>query len=190
MNKPKFFQTKYSRKLEDLFFLRQDAILTEEYHRMEAMKETKEALARVSGISNDAILETLVQMNIRPEVLASLALIPLIEVAWADGSVDEREKVAILDAAAKTFFAKDSIDFALLKQWMEHRPSRELLDAWTHYIQGLCETLTSEQKNNLKHELIGHARQIAQAAGGFLGFGSKISDAEHRVLDRLESMFE
>ncbi|MEN6307974.1 MAG: hypothetical protein ABFD91_09490, partial [Anaerohalosphaeraceae bacterium] len=76
------------------------------------------------------------------------------------------------------------------RQWLQHRPSQELLNAWMHYIQGLCETLTAAQKKNLKNELVGHARQIAQAAGGFLGLGNKISEAERCVLERLESVFE
>jgi hypothetical protein len=190
MKKQILFQTKYSKKLEDLFFLKQDAILMEEFHRMEQMKETKESLAKVSGITNDEILQKFVDLDIRPDIMASLALIPLIEAAWADGSVDEKEKAAVLEAAAKSFFAKDSIDFKLLSQWLEHRPPHSLLDAWTHYIEGLCEKLTAAQKSILKNELIGHARQIAQAAGGFLGLGNKISDEERRVLDYLESAFD
>lgn len=190
MEKQGKFRTQYSKKLEDFFFLKQDAILMEEFHRMEQMKETKESLAKVSGITNDEILQKFVDLDIRPEIVASLALIPLIDVAWADGKIDEKEKAAVLDAAAKSFFAKDSIDFKLLSQWLEHRPSSSLLDAWTHYIKGLCEMLTAAQKAILKNELIGHARQIAQAAGGFLGLGSKISESERRTLEYLESVFD
>ncbi len=190
MKKLGFFSAKGRKTLEDLFFLKQDAILMEEFHRMEQMKETKESLAKVSGIKNDEVLQKLVDLDIRPDVAASLALVPLIEVAWADGCIEAKEKSAILDAAAHSFFAKDSIDYKLLTQWLEHRPSGNLLDAWTHYIQGLCEKLTTSQKTLLKNELIGHARQIAQAAGGFLGLGNKISDEERRILDYLESAFD
>lgn len=184
------FQSKYSKTLEDQFFYKQDQILMEQFHRMQQMKETKASLARVSGITNDKILEKFVELDIRPEIAASLAMVPLVEVAWADGKVDQEEKAAVLKAAAESLFGKNSIDFKLLAQWLDHRPPRKLLDAWTHYVQGLCEQLTAVEKKKLKKEWIGHARQIAQAAGGFLGLGSKISKSERRVLDYLESAFE
>jgi hypothetical protein len=190
MTKQGEFESNYSQTLVDLFFREQDAILMEEYHRLAKMKETKAALSKVSGIANDKILQKLVDLVIRPELAASLAMVPLIEVAWADGRVDEKEKAAVLAAAAQSYFAKNSVDYHLLEQWLEHRPPRRLLDAWTHYIQGLCETLTAAEKAVLKRELVGHARQIAKAAGGFMGLGSKISEAEQRTLDTLESVFD
>jgi len=183
------FQSKYGKKLEDMFFHKQDQVLVEQFHRMQEMKETKESLAKVSGIANDQILERLVELDVRPEIAASLAIVPLVEVAWADGNVQEKEKAAVLEAAGKSCFAAGSIDYSLLTQWLEHRPSRNLLDAWAHYVEGLCEMLSASEKAALKNELIGHARQVAQAAGGFLGMG-KISEAEQGVLSFMESAFD
>jgi tellurite resistance protein len=183
-----FFQTKRSKTLEDLFFLKQDEILMEDFHRMQAMKETKESLSKVSGIADDEILQKFVDLGIRPETLASLALVPLIEVAWADGSVEKEEKEAVLKAAGHLGFSKDSVDFSLLKQWLSHQPTEDLFHAWEHYMQGLCEVLTAPQKAALKKDLIGHARQVAQASGGFLGINT-ISKSEQAILDRLNSVF-
>jgi hypothetical protein len=183
------FQSQYGKKLENMFFHKQDQVLVDQFHRMQEMKETKDSLAKVSGITNDAILERLVELDVRPEIVASLAIIPLVEVAWADGSVKETEKAAVLEAASKSYFAAGSIDYSLLAQWLEHRPSRNLLDAWTHYIEGLCEMLSKSEKQTLRDELVGHARQVANAAGGFLGLG-KISEAEQKVLSFMESAFD
>jgi hypothetical protein len=190
MDNVNFFQEKQGRRLEDLFFLEQDKKLTAELHRIEKMKETKKVLSKVSGITNEDILQKLVDLNVRPEIVATLSLVPLIEVAWADGKVDEEEKAAVLEAAAKSFVSKDSPDFDLLRQWMEHKPSLKLLDAWKHYVKGLCGELTQHQKNALKKDLIGHARQVAEATGGILGFGNKTSKSEQEMLDRLESAFD
>jgi len=78
----------------------------------------------------------------------------------------------------------------LLRQWMKHKPIPKLLEAWKHYIKGLCGELTQHQKNALKKDLIGHARQVAEATGGILGFGNKISKPEQKMLDKLESAFD
>jgi hypothetical protein len=185
-----FFQEKQSKTLEDLFFLERDKKLIADLHRIEKMKETKKILAKVSGITNEDVLQKLVDLNVRPEILASLALVPLIEVAWADGKVDDEEKAAVLEAAAESFISKDSPDFDLLRQWMEHKPGPKLLEAWKHYVKGLCGELTQHQKNALKKDLIGHARQVAEATGGILGLGNKISKPEQKMLDKLESAFD
>jgi hypothetical protein len=189
MDKKHLIMQTRGKTLEDMFFLDQDRILMEQFHHMEKMKETKESLAKVSGITNDDVLQKLVELDIRPDIVASLALVPLVEIAWADGEIAEKEKAAMLKADS-ALFAKDSPDLAILKQWLEHKPDPQLLEAWKHYIRGLCEQLTAPQKAALRTEVIGHARQVAQAAGGFLGLGNKISKAEQDMLDQLDTAFE
>jgi hypothetical protein len=36
---------------------------------------------------------------------------------------------------------------------------------------------------------MGHAQAVAQAAGGFLGLGNKVSTAEQQMLDLLDKSF-
>jgi hypothetical protein len=178
------------RTLEDAFFHKRDAILIEQYHAMEKMKKTKSALRKVSGITRDDVLDKLVSLDVRPETLASLAMVPLVEIAWADGSIQVEEREAILKAAAKNGFTRDSIDFALIESWLARRPPESLLEAWTHYIQGLCTNLNKGQIAGLRTDLVGHARDIAKASGGFLGLGSKISKSEQAMIDRLKAAFD
>jgi hypothetical protein len=52
------FQEKQAKDIEDLFFLQQDKKLIEQLHKLERMKETKQALASVSGITNDEVLQS------------------------------------------------------------------------------------------------------------------------------------
>ena len=110
------------RTLEDAFFRKRDAILAEQFHKLEKMKETKQALQKVSGITDEKVLDKLVALNVRPETLASLAMVPLVEIAWADGSIADEEREAILKAAAQNGFAKGSIDYALIEGWLARRP--------------------------------------------------------------------
>jgi hypothetical protein len=182
---------KLSRRLEESFFLNQDKNLIEKLKAMHQMKDAKKALSKASGIANDKILSTLVELEIRPEILASLTLLPLIEVAWADGEIDSQEKKAILLAASKTRFAKGSVNYDLLKQWIDHKPTPRLFSAWFEYIQGICESLSEKEIRELKNEIMNHTREIAKASGGFLGMGigEMISDAEKAMLNKLEGAF-
>ncbi len=83
-----------SLSLQDAFFRKEDEKLIENLRMMRKLSESKEALRNVSGITDEHLLARLVELEVRPETLASFALVPLIEVAWADG------KVSALDSAA------------------------------------------------------------------------------------------
>ena len=182
--------SQFSRKLEDAFFLKEDRKLIEKYQQMKKMEETRQRLSEVSGIRDEAILKKLVDLKIHAETVAALALVPLIEVAWADGDVDENEKKAILNAVEKTGVAQGGVEYELLERWLSHKPDAALLDAWAHYLRGLSAQCTPAECGELKDELLSRVRAVAEASGGFLGFGSKISDEERAVLEKLETAFQ
>jgi hypothetical protein len=176
------------RTLEDEFFRKEDQRLTARLRELQDKAASREALGKVSGIKNEAILDKLLQLGIRAEVVAALALVPLVEVAWADGSIDERERREILTRAEKSGIAVGSADHALLQSWLERRPEPKLLSAWIHMVEGLCEHMTPEQVRALRADLIERARAIASASGGLLGVG-KVSAAEADMIQQLESAF-
>ncbi|MHB9071239.1 MAG: hypothetical protein ACYC54_12835 [Sedimentisphaerales bacterium] len=136
------------RTLEDAFFLKQDTKLVEQLKLMEKMRESKDALRKVSSIKNDAILKKLVALDVRPEMLVSLSLVPLIEIAWADGVIDAKEREAMLKAVVDAGFEKGSINYTIIESWITHRPPAKLLSAWQHYTHGLCENLNEEERKN------------------------------------------
>jgi hypothetical protein len=184
-----FSLDKRSKELEEAFFNKQNQKLIDELKKMKAMEETKEALQEASGISDDGILQKLVELDIHAEMVAALTAVPLIEVAWADGHVDEKEKQAILDAAREGGISPESHPFTLLSQWLSQKPTPELMEAWEHYMQGLCAALSAGEVLKFKKDLLDRARRVAEAAGGFLGLTSKISASEQKMLDRLEEAF-
>lgn len=188
-SKPAFSLRREAQELESSFFAEQDRKLIEKHRQLMALKETKENLAQVSGIKSDAILEKLVQLGIRPEILAALAVIPLIEVAWADGSVDDKEHAVLLQILDKNGITKDSIEFQLIDQWLSHKPAPSLLEAWIHYIQGLCESLSPAEIDSLRDELMKNTTALADSSGGFLGLGNKISKLEAAMIEKLKGAF-
>ncbi|RPJ53113.1 MAG: hypothetical protein EHM24_33325 [Acidobacteria bacterium] len=177
------------RMREDRFFLEQDRILVEKLRELRKVEETKQALSEVSGITNQAVLQKLIDLDIHAETVASLAVVPLVEIAWADGRIEDKERAAIMEASAQGGLAKGSPDSQILERWLSHRPGPELLEAWTHYVQGLCEMMGADEREALRRGLLDRARRVAEAAGGFLGLTSGISKSEQRVLDTLEKAF-
>jgi hypothetical protein len=57
-------------------------------------------------------------------------------------------------------------------------------------VQQLCAQIPPAEQHALRDELIGRARHVAEAAGGFLGLGNKVSSAEEAVLEKLAGAFD
>jgi hypothetical protein len=176
---------KKASSLEDEFFRKEDLKLIARLRELEKVKETHAELAKVSGIKDEAVLKKLVALNIHPQTLAALTTIPLVEVAWADGAIDDKERKALLDAAKKS----GGVDATLLEQWLSKKPEAKLLEAWKVYVQGLAKELGAAEFATLKADVLGRARAVAEASGGLLGLGSKVSAKEAAVLKTLESAF-
>ncbi len=174
--------------LEDMFFYEQDRRILEQRAKLLQMKQTKASLAKVSGIHDDALLEKLIELQIRPETLATLIGIPLIEVAWADGEMDEKERKKLFEYAEKAGLRQKGLDPKIMTAWLKKKPDPALLTAWTHYIQTLCKQLSADERKALHDEVMADARSVAEAAGGILGL-AKISAEEKAMLQRLDEAF-
>ena len=174
--------------LEETFFAKKDRELIE---RLKAEKEEsalKAELAELSGISDDDILGSLVSQGISPSTMAALSLVPLVEMAWADQVVQDRERKAIKEAAAKSGIVESSAAGKLLDQWLDERPSADLLEAWKLYVAQLVKSLPAGTAASLKSEVLGRAEKVATAAGGILGVG-RFSSEEREKLEELDAAF-
>ena len=115
----------------------------------------------------------------------AFSLIPLIEVAWADWEIQEKEREAVLNAAYARGIEKGSTTCELLENWLKRRPGPEMLETWKHYVGVITSKMDASHRTVFRDGVMAQAKGVAEAAGGFLGFGSRISDAEQKVLDDL-----
>lgn len=175
--------------LEEQFFIRESERLRERLRLQQEEAAAREALAEASGIQDPELLRRLAGLGIRPETLAALTLVPLVEVAWADGRMESRERDAILRGAVSSGIREGTPSHGLLELWTHDRPAPELMSSWKDYIRALCEELSADQRRHLEERIVGRARAVAEAAGGFLGLGSKVSPEEEAVLRELEEAF-
>jgi hypothetical protein len=175
--------------LEEEFFAKQNRQLLQRLQETTALRAEKEALAAALGVTDDTTIEHLMLLGLRSETLAALSLVPLVEVAWAEGHVDAKERQALMAAAEQEGLSKGGASYQLLEEWLRERPSPQLLQAWKAYIATLSQTMSDQDKEALKRDLLGRARAVAEAAGGFLGLGRRVSSAEQAVLTELEQAF-
>lgn len=176
--------------LEEEFFHKQDKKLIERLRASAGKKALREALKQSGSHIGDAVVDTLAELGVTAETVASLTLVPLVAVAWADGSLDDKERKAILDAAASMGVQAGGPGYALLQQWLSHKPGARLVCAWEAYVGALSSSLGQTDRESLKADLLGRAREVAQASGGFLGIGPKVSGSEEDMLKRLAHAFD
>lgn len=138
---------------------------------------------------DEDVVDSFARLGLSTAAIAALTLTPLVEVAWADGRMDEGERRAILAGAAVLGIVHGSPSLELLRTWLEERPDPALREAWRQCVAGVCERVSAEAQLRMREALVGRARGVAESAGGFLGFGA-VSRAEDRVLDDLAAAFD
>ena len=128
--------------LEDIFFLAKDNELLQKLRQQRIDQVTKEDIAAATGITDENLLQRLIEMEINLETLTALSVVPLIEVAWADGEIELNEREAVLQAADEAGIPKGGPGYCLLHDWLEQRPRPEMLAAWKHYVAALAKNST------------------------------------------------
>ena len=110
-NSPEILRDR-EKSLEDEFFRREDKRLIERLNELEAAEVTREALAKASGVTKPAVLDRADGIGNPCGDDGRALTVPLVEVAWADGTLDAKERRVVVDRAG---VARDSTAGALLE---------------------------------------------------------------------------
>lgn len=178
------------RGLEEEYFRKKEQELLEQIRRRTASQAERQELAAVTGIADEEILATLHELGYTRETVRLLYLIPLAQVAWASGSVTERECEMTLEAARLCGIIEGSREHQQLTAWLDERPEQEFFDQTLRVIRDVTESLPPEKRESGRKSLVTFCINIAAASGGILGFGNKISDAEQTVIERIAAELE
>ena len=177
------------KNLEEAFFKDKDRQLMDKMRfELEAMEEKKK-LAHVSGLVEERVLEHLVKAGVKAETLAAVSLIPLVEVAWADGAVSAEERDAVLNAAAAQGVHPDTAPYEILKAWLKTRPDSHVVAAWKEYVREMAHLMPKDAIAEFKRAMIDRATRVAESAGGFLGMAT-ISKSEKNAIDEFAKVFD
>ena len=173
--------------LEEQFFEKENARLLEELKGKREAEEGRRALAQACGITDDAVLDHLQKLGIEAETVVALALVPLVAVAWANGTLEDAEREAVLRAAGEGGVDSGGPARELLERWLSAQPSPALFRTWTDYARAFAGSLDEAQRASIRGDFVARAKAVAEAAGGFLGLTSKTSAKEQEVIDQIEA---
>lgn len=147
-----------------------------------AAAEGVEALKAGTGVTDEAILQRLAKAGITPETVPVLHLMPLVQVAWADGTIETGERELLLKAAEERGVASGSAAHTLLEAMLTTRPSQEIFDAALDFIGVLLEALPESDADDARQNLQHLSMRVARAAGGLFGRFFNVADEEKSAL--------
>jgi hypothetical protein len=128
------------------------------------------------------MIQLLHRLGIDRRNLRALPVLPLVEIAWADGHIQPREAALIRKKAEQWGLRGD--DLRMLDNWLAHPPSPGYLRS-AHTVLGWLRRHGDPALDPTSlHTLLDDATSVAKAAGGLLGFGA-ICRAERDALTML-----
>jgi hypothetical protein len=114
-----------------------------------------------------------------------VALLPAIEVAWADGAVQDRERELVLEFARECGLDGDVEAMERLHAWLEDPPNKQECRTALEQLRDLGQARGRE----VLAEVFAQAEAVARADGGVLGL-CRVSCDERRAIEWLEMVLE
>ncbi len=178
---------------EEEYFRKQEKELVEKMQMDKTRESERLEMASALGTADADIVSALQELGYTPATVPLLYLVPLIQVAWAEGSVSKHERTLILEAAHARGIEFGSTAYECLSEWLDARPTEEFFERTLRVISALLETLPPEQRENSKRDLVSYCAKVAEASGGFIGFlGSshRVCTEERELLARIATELE
>jgi hypothetical protein len=174
------------RSFEAEYFSRKSGLLVAKLKEVFDREVDKEAIRRATGITNERLLDNIVALGLSGDLMAAFSLLPLVELAWADGAVDDREVRALMTALEGTGVVAGSPAYQRMEFAIRAGPDPEARKIWRLYADELKKTLSPAQLAEYREDLLANARSIAAVSGGILNVAFTISPNEKRILREIE----
>lgn len=178
--------------MEEAYFRQEDAKLLKKLQDKAQLDEIALALGEKLQVDNPDLLMRVRQAGVSLDTAPALFLAPLIQVAWAGGSVSRTERQAVLRLAQGRGIAPVSPAYAQLQEWLKKRPPDELFDTAVEVIKYGFSVLPPDERERRITTLVGACHEVAEASGSTLSFvlglknvmGFKsVDDSEAAMLD-------
>jgi tellurite resistance protein len=169
---------------EEEYFRKHNRELIDAMRQKMATDEEAKEIEAETGIHDQVILHHLAELGIDHDTVHMVHLVPLVEVAWADGQIHDEERELLLKAAdsagIKDGPARDAYEALLLK-----RPTQGYFDTALDFVRAMLVVMDEEHARQASGNLEELAYRIADAAGGVFGLWGRVDDKERDVLKHI-----
>jgi hypothetical protein len=169
---------------EEDYFRKKDRELIEKMRQAAVAEQTRTALGAATGLQDPALLRELQDLGFTPETVKLLPLVPIVQIAWAEGGVTEPERRLIIDLARARGIAASSDADRQLAAWLDRPPAADVFTRATRLIRAMLANPADAHTDLTAEELIKYCESIAAASGGVFGIG-RISADERATLAKI-----
>lgn len=170
------------RSLEDDYFRKKDRALIEKIQRAADEERARAEMGRASGLSDPALAQELLDLGFTAETVVLLPIVPILQMAWAEGGVSAEERDLIVRFARSRGIGAGSAADQQLTSWITQRPGEAVFASAGRLIRAVLDSGSDAGLN--ADDLVAYAEKIASASGGVFGIG-KISSEERKLLSGL-----
>lgn len=170
------------RALEEEYFRRKDQELIAKLRERAASEAEQRALGASTGVADPEVLHELQALGFTPDTVVMLPLIPVLQVAWAEGGVTPVERMLIEKLATTRGITPGSPADAQLMDWLANKPSEEVFSGASRLIRALLASGSDVVANLTADDLVDYCEKVASASGGIFGLIGRISPEEKVLL--------
>ncbi len=174
------------RGMETEYFLKREQELIAKMRERVAREEERRQMAEAIGVADEDVLEALQDLGYHADTVNLLSVIPLVQVAWAEGGVSDAERKLIYEVAATRGITEGTTAYDKLNELLASEPPQAFFDNSLRAVHYLFESLPEDQRLGSRQNLVEYCTKIAEVSGGILGF-RKISDEERMAIARIAS---
>ncbi|MBI4265302.1 MAG: hypothetical protein HY657_13070 [Acidobacteria bacterium] len=168
------------RSLEEEYFRKRDQELIDKMREAAAAQAARAAMGAQTGLTDPALLEALQALGFTPDTVVLLPLMPVLQVAWAEGGITPAERALLLRLASARGIAPGSTADRQLAEWLDVRPADHVFAHATRLIRAMLDTAPGVAKVSAD-DLVAQCESIAAASGGILGI-NRVSAEEKQLL--------
>jgi hypothetical protein len=172
------------RAIEEDYFRKKDRELIEKMRQASAAEAARRELSEKSGLQDPELIAELEALGFTPETVALLPLVPLVQMAWAEGGVSDAERKMILQLARTRGIEEGSAADRRLAAWLASRPDPHVFSSATRLIRATLNSEASAAGSMSADDLVKYCEEIAAASGGIFGI-NRVSSEERALLNAI-----
>jgi hypothetical protein len=167
---------------EEDYFQKKDRELIEKIQQQARAEQQLRELGERVGITDPEVSRELAELGFTPETVKLLPLIPVLEMAWAEGEVTAAERKMVVDVARGRGIEAGSAADGQLADWLDRRPEDSVFRRAGRLINALF--ASGGRFDLTQDDIIKYCEAIADASGGLFGI-RRVSSEERATLGRI-----
>ena len=136
--------------MEDDYFYKKDRELVEKMRRAAADEKARSEMAAQIRINDPGLIKDLGELGFTPETVKVLPLMPIVQLAWAEGGVSADERKLLVSLARNRGISEGSPADLLLADWMARAPAPEIFSNAMRLIRAMLDAAPAPAPTRLR----------------------------------------